>query len=160
MRASSWLVCVLVLGACGGDDGDDESSTTIVDTAFSTGGDAAEGDTSEATSTSDASTTGPSPDMGDDGYAGAYGPCEVYSDCSGAEQWVCLVDVTSGGVCAPPCVEHADCPAPEGGNVVPACTEVDGGKNCVLALCEGDADCPEGMTCYTGGPYNRCHWAY
>jgi len=151
---------LLILPACGGDD-DEGTSSTTVETDFTT---ASDDDVSSEDATTDESSDGAEEggvlDMADDGYAGAYGPCEVYSDCSPASLWVCLVDVTAGGVCAPPCLEHSDCPAPEGGDVAPACTEVDGGKQCVLALCEGDDDCPEGMSCFEGGPYPRCHWAY
>ncbi len=92
---------------------------------------------------------------------------EGFADCINNGDGVCVdgeacvVDDTvqpNTGVCAASdCVDPGDCPsAPEGGDAVAICADIDGnaGDECALD-CSGGEMCPTGMSC-TGDGY--CAW--
>ncbi len=140
---------------CSG-EGDEESSSGSADassaSATATSEDASGGE-AEGSSESTEEETGEPP-------GAEYGPCESIVDCPEGMLYVCLQDVTEGAVCAPGCMEHADCPPPPpGGSLPPVCTLVDDRTRCAILGCQSDEDCPTGMSCHIEGP-NWCHWPF
>ena len=151
------IVSLSVATGCAADDAGDTSAGSDMSAS-----DASTSSTESGTSGSDdaASSSGDA-ETGADPVGHEYGPCpDGIGDCPEGTLYACLTKITEGAVCAPQCEQHSDCPPPPpGGSVVPVCTLVDDRKRCILALCEGDDDCPTDMSCHIETP-NWCHWPY
>ena len=150
----------LAVGCSAGDTGDTSASNDAsASDASSTSANSGTSEGDDAASDTSADATGD--ETGGDPVGHEYGPCpNGIGDCPEGTLYACLTKITQGAVCAPQCEEHSDCPPPPpGGSVTPVCTLVDDRKRCILALCEGDDDCPTDMSCHIETP-NWCHWPY
>jgi hypothetical protein len=90
----------------------------------------------------------------------AYGGCMTAADCHAGAQCITTASFpTSATVCAPACVEVADCPKPEGSyEAVLSCVTGACRLDCTPVLFAALLTCPSGMTCVApllGNAY--CH---
>lgn len=125
--ACALLVSLLLVPACGGDDG---GTTNVTQTATASAGSTGTAGTTDAPTTGGTATGG--------GADGPYGACEDDAECPVAGS---RCPGSSGG-CLPPCTMDSDCPAIDGG--VPMCLN----DVCTLPCQQGA--CPAGMTCIAG----------
>jgi hypothetical protein len=116
-------------------------------------------ETDSATGTGTGTGTGGGTDTGGEA---TYPPCDPLGMPQCPKPWEgCYIGSTiTHNVCTMACENpEEDCPAPNGGDAVPAC----GGPamdQCVLD-CAGDAACPDGMECVPVDPgmtIFRCMW--